>query len=153
MHFLLWDRYPIVKTKCPLKCFGDAFKSDLSNHFRRWSGLHSRQNWTICICICIWLFFKTICKFYSSQNVKIGVRAFYRLYESDMTAIMQHPLPQLSSCVSLQQADTQTVTIQTGSKSQMLNTQSHSVVRLHYISSADTTLSLWSLILKLAADE
>jgi len=31
--------------KCPPKRIRDGFESDRSNHFRRWSGLHSRRNW------------------------------------------------------------------------------------------------------------
>ncbi len=34
------------RCKCPPKRIRDRYKSDRSNHFRRWSGLHSRRNWT-----------------------------------------------------------------------------------------------------------
>ncbi len=35
-----------TRCKCPPKRIRDGYKSDCSNHFRRWSGPHSRQNWT-----------------------------------------------------------------------------------------------------------
>ncbi len=66
---------------------------------------------------------------------------------------MQHASPRTSSWVSLQQ----TVTNETESKSQTLNTQSFllKAVRLTYLSSADVALSLLlrTLILKLADNE
>ncbi len=35
-----------TRCKCPPKRIRDGYKSDRSNHFRRWSGPHSRRNWT-----------------------------------------------------------------------------------------------------------
>ncbi len=60
-----------------------------------------------------------------------------------MTALMQQESQRMSSWVFLQDADMQTATNETESKSQMLNTQSSSlkVVRLTYLSSADAVRS------------
>ncbi len=60
-----------------------------------------------------------------------------------MTALMQQESPRMSSWVFLQDADMQTATNETESKSQMLKKQSSSlkVVRLTYLSSADAVLS------------
>ncbi len=65
------------------------------------------------------------------------------MLQSDMTALMQQVSPRTSSWVSLQQADAQTATNETESKSQTLNTQSSSlkVVRLTCLSSTDVALS------------
>ncbi len=65
------------------------------------------------------------------------------MLQSDTTVLMQQASPRTSSWASLQQADAQTATNETESKSQMLNTQSSSlkVVRLTYLSSADVALS------------
>ncbi len=59
-----------------------------------------------------------------------------------MTVLMQQASPWMSNWASLQKADTQTAANETESKSQMLNTQSSSLVRLTYLSSADAALSL-----------
>ncbi len=72
-HFMrFWSgSYPIIKRpkcKCSLKCFRGGFESDRSNHFRRWSGMHSWWNWTSVNASGCW---NHICRFYSSQNVKI----------------------------------------------------------------------------------
>ncbi len=65
-----------------------------------------------------------------------------------MTALMKQASPQMSSWVSLQQANMQTAANETETKSQTLNTQSSSlkVVReTNYLSTADAALSLFAV--------
>ncbi len=58
-------------------------------------------------------------------------------------SFQEHASPQMSSWVSLQQADAQTAASETESKTKTLNTQSSSlkVVRQTYLSSADAARS------------
>ncbi len=138
MRFVWSDSYPIVKrpgSKCPPKRIQDGYKSDRSKHFRRWSGPHSRWNWTSVNA-------SGCCKYYSSQNVKImnvWERVIsYMTLKSDMTALMQHASPRTSSWASLQQAATN----ETERRRRSTQSSSLKVVRQTYLSSADATRSL-----------
>ncbi len=61
-----------TRCKCSPKRIRDGYKSDRSNHFRRWSVPHSRWNWTSVNASGCW---NHICKFYSSQIITFLIYA------------------------------------------------------------------------------